>query len=124
MSKTEAEELRNIMKTNMTRMTDIFKKIPIPLMIVLRNNNLLRSINMELKTPVNRFSIMARVALRGIYKGSEISFFSFVKQKFSFEFNLWKNDILMSLFFFFTSVMISLGFWEPLVIDDDFVDAS
>lgn len=48
------------------QIADILKALPRSLLFVFRNLNLVRSINKDLGAPVNRFAIMARVALKGL----------------------------------------------------------
>ena len=51
----------------MDEFVEILKVVPAPVWLILRNNNLLRSINQDLGVPVNRFLIMARQAVRGLH---------------------------------------------------------
>lgn len=62
MSKKDLELFQEGMKTQSSLLADVLKALPRPLLLVLRNNNLIRMINLELGTPVNRFVIMAREA--------------------------------------------------------------
>jgi aarF domain-containing kinase len=55
------------MRTQMDQMLDVLRMLPKEMLMILRNNNLLRAINHELGVPVNRFSIFARTAAAGIH---------------------------------------------------------
>eukprot|EP01124_Arcella_intermedia_P022496 TRINITY_DN3359_c0_g1_i2.p1 TRINITY_DN3359_c0_g1~~TRINITY_DN3359_c0_g1_i2.p1 ORF type:complete len:523 (-),score=132.99 TRINITY_DN3359_c0_g1_i2:80-1648(-) len=60
--------------------TKLMKDLPSEMLFILRTKNLLRSINKELESNVNRFAIMARTSLAGIYKkGSQDSWWKKVR---------------------------------------------
>merc|ERR1712137_244071 len=64
------EEIRQMTvqaQEKMDEFVEILKVVPAPVWLILRNNNLLRSINQDLGVPVNRFLIMARQAVRGLH---------------------------------------------------------
>jgi hypothetical protein len=48
MTKSESEMLKEKLRTQMGEMTNIFKKLPACLMLILRNMNIVRSINLDL----------------------------------------------------------------------------
>ena len=66
LSKGDMAELRRTMEKKMDKWVDSFQLMPRELLLVLRNQNYLRSLNHEMGQPVNRFRIMARMAVRGI----------------------------------------------------------
>ena len=76
-----------------------------------------------LNVRVNRFSVMARVALRGIYKNSNESFLEYWKHKIYFEYKLLSSEILVDLFFLYTKLMIYFGFQKEFILDKEFVVA-
>lgn len=51
--------------THFDDVVHILRVLPISMLLVFRNINIVRSINRELGTPVNRFNIMARSAIEG-----------------------------------------------------------
>lgn len=55
------------MQSHMDEMLDVLKKLPREMLMILRNNNLLRAINHDLGVPANRFTVFARMAARGIH---------------------------------------------------------
>ncbi|KYR01571.1 putative protein serine/threonine kinase [Tieghemostelium lacteum] len=50
----------------MLQVNTLMKSMPRHLFFILRNNNLIRSVNLEVGAPVNRFTIMCRYATQGI----------------------------------------------------------
>lgn len=50
----------------------MLKDMPRCLLLVLRNINIVRSINKELGVPINRFNYMARYGMRGLEVGHEV----------------------------------------------------
>ena len=57
--------LRNTMANKMDHWIDAFQQMPRELLLVLRNQNYVRAMNYDMGQPVNRFRIMARMALKG-----------------------------------------------------------
>lgn len=64
-SKEDIEKLRSKMKSNALKITEMMQQMPRELLLILRNQNYLRSLNKEMGIPVNRFTIMARQAVAG-----------------------------------------------------------
>lgn len=50
----------------MVELNQVFEKMPRELLLVMKTNNLLRFINEQLGSPVNRFSVMSRACLEGL----------------------------------------------------------
>eukprot|EP00124_Ichthyophonus_hoferi_P004265 Ihof_evm7s449 gene=Ihof_evmTU7s449 len=50
----------------MDSIVGMLKRMPRPLLLVLRNINIVRALNKELGVPINRFDHMARFAVRGL----------------------------------------------------------
>lgn len=67
MSKDEINRIRSKAQQQIPQLLQMSKDMPRELLLVMRNQNYLRSLNAELGAPVNRFRIMARSAVRGIY---------------------------------------------------------
>ena len=65
LSKKDMQDLRKTLEKKMDKWMDSFQLMPRELLLVLRNQNYLRSLNHEMGQPVNRFRIMARMAVRG-----------------------------------------------------------
>jgi len=69
----------------------LLESLPRDLLLVLRTNDLIMSINKELGFPVNRFLVMARAAIRGLVVSEETSQHFMERLKYSygiFAFNL------------------------------------
>jgi aarF domain-containing kinase len=56
----------------MNVIVSMLKDMPRCLLLVLRNINIVRSINKELGVPINRFNYMARYSLRGLEQGHAV----------------------------------------------------
>ena len=93
----------------MGEFVEILKVVPPAVWLILRNNNLLRSINQDLKVPVNRFLIMAREAVRGLDTkldeskntlsssiSSSINSLKFEAKLAFFLFSYWLTDTIIS----------------------------
>lgn len=65
-TKTQLNEVRKYLQDSVHTMMDCLESMPRELLLVLRNQNLLRSLNHQLGHPVNRFRLMAHTAVRGI----------------------------------------------------------
>jgi len=63
LSKADIKRMQDTARDKMDEMVDVLKTMPRSLVLVIRNLNLLRSLNRELGAPVNRFTVMARTAL-------------------------------------------------------------
>ena len=117
-------------RDKMDEFVEILKVVPPAVWLILRNNNLIRSINQDLGVPVNRFLIMARQAVKGIH--SEVDetkanqtwseylsrSLSATKSRALFEFRLalflfsyWVVDLVISL-------MIKLGRVKEVELDE------
>jgi aarF domain-containing kinase len=86
------KEIYNLQRQAKDRIRKVLKdtsKLPRELIFVGRNMNLVRSINKELGSLVNRVNIMSRYAIQGIEKTNAL-------RRWKFEFNLW----LMSIAFY------------------------
>lgn len=59
-------------KKRMGEFVEILRVLPPAIWLILRNNNLLRSVNQELGVPVNRFLIMGRYAVNGLHSKDSI----------------------------------------------------
>jgi len=87
--------------------TQLLQSLPPELLFVLRTTNLLRSINNDLGSLVNRFAIMARTSLQGIHKKESATWWNTLrslKVKLEFEFKL-------QLFSLIQYLVLHLGTW-------------
>ena len=66
MTATDVNTMQLVAQTRMKDIVGILKDIPRSLVLVIRSMNLVRSINFDLGTPVNRFTLMARDALKSL----------------------------------------------------------
>jgi aarF domain-containing kinase len=66
LSRKEAHKMMHDLVGSLDELVNVMKQMPRELLLVLRNTNLVRSVNRELGTPVNRFVIMAEVAAQGL----------------------------------------------------------
>lgn len=89
LSKKQIEEYSESLKKDIDKLVEIIHTVPLEVLLILRNNNLLRMINMDLGTPVNRFVIMARYASKGIYNEGDGSFWKSISS--------WKENISYEL---------------------------
>lgn len=62
----DLERVRAEFQAKIKVMMTLMRQMPRELLLVFRNQNYLRALNKELGDPVNRFTIMARVAVKGI----------------------------------------------------------
>ncbi|KAK5580899.1 hypothetical protein RB653_000923 [Dictyostelium firmibasis] len=116
-----SEDLEKLLSGALERIKDInllMKAMPRHLLLILRNNNLLRSINMELGSPVNRFSIMARYAAKGLNSNTSknsgiIRFVKRVEEKVSLEVMLKGYEIYYYIANRILSILIRLHLINP-----------
>jgi aarF domain-containing kinase len=128
MTKKQVREALDMLKNQMESITQVLKQLHPDMMFVLRNQNLLRSINVQLGVPVNRFTIMARKATDGINQDSSrkglLSALRTIKERFFFEVHLKMFEIMASLMHVYFSMQIALGWKERLVLPEDDVEVS
>ena len=79
-------------------------------------------INLDLGNPVNRFSIMSRAAMKGLYHNEKnVSFskrISNFKSNFMFEFQLKMIEVLHVLIDVYSRFLIFIGWNEPLNLEE------
>jgi len=96
--------------------TELLKSLPPELLFVLRTTNLLRSINNDLGSLVNRFAIMARMSLRGIHKKKSATWWSVLKSlkiRLEFEFKLQVFSLIQYLILHFGTWWMPYYFLQP-----------
>ena len=65
------EVLRDVMGVKLEDQTRLFETMPRDLLLILKCNNLLRYVNEQLGSPVNRFRVIARFAEQGLAVGDD-----------------------------------------------------
>eukprot|EP01080_Neovahlkampfia_damariscottae_P005818 gene5818-9641_t len=122
MSKKQVEKFQEGMRKSMEKMVNVLKSLPIEVMLILRNNNLLRMINLDLGNPVNRFSLMSRAAMRGLMHNDKdqsiLGRISNFKSSFMFEFKLKMIEIFHTVLDMYARFLIFIGWNEPLNVED------
>lgn len=125
MTKAQLEEHSRKMNNQISEVTQILKTLPREALVILRNNNLVRSINQDLGIPVNRFVIMARSALRGLsnfedYENSWSGKILWLIRRLDFEFKLKIAEWISILMDWWAHVAYALGVaGKPIQITDD-----
>jgi aarF domain-containing kinase len=90
---------------------DLVRKIPREFLLILRNNNIIRSINRELGSPINRFSLFGRQAIRGLRRANHQNWVTRYAEYFYYEFKLKRLEASMWLESLFFKVMFGLGLY-------------
>jgi len=113
-------------QSRMDEIVQILKDIPRPMLMVIRSMNLLRSINSALGAPVDRFSLLAKSALRGIRENSEGTLtqkFQHVKEEVQFNVNLhlltfkyWLEWVVLRALLFLGLAPVELGLAENFLV--------
>ena len=67
LSELELKELMNYGQSNFIEILRILSKVPQKMILLLKSNELLRSIQMDLGIPVNYYLIFVKYAMKGIY---------------------------------------------------------
>eukprot|EP00761_Pharyngomonas_kirbyi_P002876 gb/GECH01002880.1/.p1 GENE.gb/GECH01002880.1/~~gb/GECH01002880.1/.p1 ORF type:complete len:712 (+),score=85.24 gb/GECH01002880.1/:1-2136(+) len=92
LSEDEMSEFTQLMEKRREDFMNIYRNMPKEMMLLMRCDNLLRSLNQELGAPVNRFAIMARTASRGVHAGNSHDtwrgLFTKYKHRLRFEFSI------------------------------------
>ncbi|XP_008068174.1 uncharacterized aarF domain-containing protein kinase 5 [Carlito syrichta] len=65
LSREEAAYMQDMARDHFENIMEVLKALPRPMLLVLRNINTVRSINVSLGTPVDRYFLMAKRAVRG-----------------------------------------------------------
>ncbi|XP_028918370.1 uncharacterized aarF domain-containing protein kinase 5 isoform X6 [Ornithorhynchus anatinus] len=65
LSAEEAAYMQEMAKEHFARIMDVLRALPRPMLLVFRNLNTVRSINVTLGTPVDRYFLMAKSAVKG-----------------------------------------------------------
>ncbi|XP_038616601.1 uncharacterized aarF domain-containing protein kinase 5 isoform X4 [Tachyglossus aculeatus] len=65
LSAEEAAYMQEMAKEHFARIMDVLRALPRPMLLIFRNLNTVRSINVTLGTPVDRYFLMAKSAVKG-----------------------------------------------------------
>ena len=69
-NKEDVSQIKKFISANQDKMDDLFTSLPPATFLMFRNMNIVRSINRDLGTPVDRFQLMARSAASGCHSHS------------------------------------------------------
>lgn len=114
LSEQEKKEIRDYFEDLHSRMLDVMKQMPKPLMLIMRNLNTIRSIHRDHGNLVNRYIIMARSAVEGAEKSTRqghglLSIARSYKERFMFEYHLKLDSIRSWLLVKALTVLVWLG---------------
>ncbi|EHB16888.1 hypothetical protein GW7_19235 [Heterocephalus glaber] len=121
LSHEEAAYMQNMARDHFESVMQVLKAMPRPMLLVLRNINTVRAINVALGTPVDRYFLMAKSAVRGwsrlasamyqgIYGSSLLRHVRVIWETFKFEVALRLETLTMRLTAFLVRVLVHLGF--------------
>lgn len=113
MTQTDYEQMRRWAAQHMDQMVTILQQMPRSLMLVLRNINLVRSINKDLGAPINRFTIMANWALRGIHSDQRSSWPTVLLERVLYNLRLHITTIGLQLTSMYIAVLAWIGLLSP-----------
>eukprot|EP00128_Syssomonas_multiformis_P012180 Colp12_sorted_trinity150504_noHs@13673 len=80
----------------MDKIVDVLRELPRSMLLVFRNINLVRSVNKDLGVPVNRVSLMARCAIKGLPGDNATSLVARLRTFIGlvvFDFHLWRAGV-------------------------------
>jgi len=114
LSKEEQVKLHRELKANHGIVSELMENIPRDLLLVLRTQNLVRSINKELDAAVNRFVIMAEYSVQGINTigKSNTLVDKLVRWKEGVRFRM--NLQIMDLMFHLMNLWLHVKYWVGL----------
>ena len=121
--------MHKIMVNHTDEVMELIRSIPREFLLILRNNNIVRSINRELGAPVNRFTLFGRQAIRGLkdtrsYKPwyrryAEYWYYEFALSKL--EWQMWVESVYFHLMYTLGIFQIDMSSEGP-DLDDTFED--
>ena len=125
------EIFRTVLKVKLEDQSKLFESLPRDLLMVLKANNLLRYVNEQLGSPVNRYRIIARSAKNGLEKRErmkndaerELEISSARKKRFGYRTKEWARTVkdrgydnvmvmLLPAQLFFTRGKLAWAFWR------------
>jgi aarF domain-containing kinase len=97
---------------------ELMRQIPREFLLILRNNNIIRSINRELGSPINRFSVFGRQAIRGLRRSKHRSWLRRYTEYIYYEFALKRLETSMWFEGIFFKMMYALGLYAIEITAD------
>nr|XP_044998495.1 uncharacterized aarF domain-containing protein kinase 5 isoform X2 [Jaculus jaculus] len=121
LSSEEAAYMQDMAREHFENIMEVLKALPRPMLLVLRNINTVRSINTTLGTPVDRYFLMAKSAVRGwsrlvgaayqgIYGNSLLRHIKVIWETLKFEMVLRLETLAMRITALLVRVLGYLGF--------------
>ncbi|XP_059021414.1 uncharacterized aarF domain-containing protein kinase 5 isoform X2 [Mustela lutreola] len=120
LSREEAAYMQAMAQERFEAIMGVLKALPRPMLLVLRNLNTVRAINTALGTPVNRYFLMAKSAVRGwsrlagaayqsVYGASVLRHIKVIWEMFKFEVALRLETLSMRLTALLLRLLVQLG---------------
>ncbi|XP_060245188.1 uncharacterized aarF domain-containing protein kinase 5 isoform X3 [Meriones unguiculatus] len=121
LSREETAYMQDMAREHFEGIMEVLKALPRSMLLVLRNINTVRSINSSLGTPVDRYFLMAKSAVRGwsrlvgaayrgIYSSSLLRHIKVIWETFKFEMALRLETLIMRLTALLLRALVRLGF--------------
>ncbi|XP_047580962.1 uncharacterized aarF domain-containing protein kinase 5 isoform X3 [Lutra lutra] len=120
LSREEAAYMQTMAQERFEAVMGVLKALPRPMLLVLRNVNTVRAINTALGTPVDRYFLMAKSAVRGwsrlagaayqsVYGASVLRHIKVIWEMFKFEVALRLETLSMQLTALLIRLLVQLG---------------
>ncbi|XP_022358111.1 uncharacterized aarF domain-containing protein kinase 5 isoform X3 [Enhydra lutris kenyoni] len=120
LSREEAAYMQTMAQERFEAVMGVLKALPRPMLLVLRNVNTVRAINTALGTPVDRYFLMAKSAVRGwsrlagaayqsVYGASVLRHIKVIWEMFKFEVALRLETLSMQLTTLLIRLLVQLG---------------
>ena len=115
-TKQDVKEMRKFIDANQEKIEQLTRSLPTPTFLMFRNINIIRSINRDLGTPVNRFELMARSAAAGAESHSRGGIrLIWNTAVFDFRLRFWSFKMWLLVVYF--KVLVALGRAPPEIGD-------
>jgi len=124
-SEQENKQMQTQAQRRMEEIVGTLKDIPRPMLMVIRSMNLIRALSFDLGAPVNRFTLLAKSALRGIREhnhGTRLEQFHDFSEELHFNFNLrwmvfsfWLQKVCIRVLQAFHLMPKDLGIMEAYI---------
>lgn len=95
------------------KITEALRTMPKSMILVIRNLNTIRSIMQDHKSTVDRYRIMAKIAVRGKYKVANLSVSKYIRggiYKAKFEIHLWIYSFIQWLLKTYLNILWFMGY--------------
>ncbi|XP_028673859.2 uncharacterized aarF domain-containing protein kinase 5 [Erpetoichthys calabaricus] len=121
LSREETAYMQEMAIKRFEKIMEVLKSMPRPMLLVFRNVNTVRCINITLGAPVDRYLVMAKSAVRGLsqikaqkthglLQIQPISWFKMLWENIKFEFSLRSESVKMNLARWLVRLLIHFGF--------------